>query len=226
MLAAFEAGIDTPPGSHMAVWRFLLVSDQGASVLHRHDLIHAEVARDAVRVLLGRDSGDGACDLALAVLRHENVSVITDDDLITIADRVMDEGKARRLTWLIEQAHELRGLGPEYIVALRDRLAGSELVSVRVAAVEVGALLPRLDEHFAMRMLADGAAPVRTAVAELLEKTDAPDKPLALAIVRQQLDVERHRTPLSALHHAMGSMIRSGGRRVRMWEPPTGGTEN
>ncbi len=207
ILIAIEQGVEVPTGSHMSVWRHLLASD-GSVVLHRHELIHEEVGRDALRVLRDRDSGEGACDLAVAVLKDQNVRVISDDDLVTIADRMLDESKVRRLTWLIERIHEERGLTPELIVGLRDRLAVSHEPDVRAGAAEIGALVPRLDEHFAIRLINDPAPPVRTAVADLLEKVDLVDRPRALVIARQRLDVEQHRAVLSALHYCVGSLER------------------
>lgn len=223
ILAALEHGLEVPAGAHMAVWRHVLASDGSAVVLHRHELLHEDVARDAVRVLLDADGGEDSRDLAIAVLKSENVSVITDEALVSIAERMMEEGKVRRLGWLIERLHEERGLSPEFLVALRERLAGSDNSAVRVGAVDVASLAARIDEEFAIRMINDPAPPVRTAIADLLEKADVLDKPMALVLVRERLDVEKHRTVLSSLHYAMASLVRRTGRRLRTWEPPSGG---
>ncbi len=221
ILAAFEAGVEVAPGSHAALWRYLLGTGTGASVLARYEIADQEVARDAIRILIDDDAGEDAGDLALGALRGSNVRYVTDEDLVSIADRLTDEGKARRLTWLTERVNEERGLSPEILVGLRDRLAGADDPSVRAGAVEIAGLAARLDEAFAIRMLDDSAPPVRAAVADLLEKVDVLDRPLALVIVRRQLDVERHRSVLSALHYCMGSLVR-GARRIRTWEPPSG----
>jgi hypothetical protein len=226
LLHALEQAVEVPHGTHMAVWRYLLVTDGSAVALHRHPLIDADVAAGAVRILRDPDSGENAYDLAVAVLKDQNVRVVTDEDLVTIANRMTDEGHVRRLAWLIERVHEERGLTPEFLVLLRERLSGSADPSVRAAAVEIAGLAARLDEGFVTRMINDSAPLVRTAVADLLEKVEASDRPLALVIVRRQLNTELHKTVLSGLFHCMGSLVRAGGRRVRQWEPPTGGAEN
>jgi hypothetical protein len=87
LLSALDNAIEVPAGSHLACWRYLLGSDQSAASLHRHELAHPDVANDAVRVLLDAEAGETAQDLAMAVLRGANVSVITNDDITTIADR-------------------------------------------------------------------------------------------------------------------------------------------
>ena len=46
------------------------------------------------------------------------------------------------------------------------------------------------------------------------------DLPRAAAMVRAHLEVERHRSTLSAAYHVMASLVRASGRRVRLWEPP------
>lgn len=226
LLAGLEQGIDVLPGTHMAIWRFLLGVDGGAMLLHRHHLSHQDVARDAVRVLLDSEVGEGGRDLALAVLRDENLAVVQDEHLLTIADRLANDGQVRRLGWLVERIHEERGLTPELILFLRDRLAASEVAAVRAAGVEIGGLLARLDRSFVVRMLADHAPPVRSAVADAMEKVEALDRPLAAAIVREHLLTETHRSVISACHYALGSLVRSSGRRVRQWEPPEGSEGN
>jgi hypothetical protein len=224
LLKAFEAGVETPAGSHMAVWRFLLASEGSATTLHRYEIPSDDVARDAVRVLLDPDAGENAQDLALAVLTGPNVAAVTPEEIFTIADRVIDEGRVRRIAWLIERVHEDGdGLSLEFLRALRDRLAGSPLSVVRASAVEVGGLLPRLDEHFAVRMLADPAPAVRAAAADQLEKACESDRPTAIALVRAHLVVEQHRTVAAACYYALGSLTKMGERRIRMWEPPPSG---
>lgn len=224
LLHAFEAGIATPPGAQMAVWQFLLGSDASAVILHRHTLEHPGVARDAIRVLLDRDTGDGERDLALAVLRGSNVEHINPEDLVTIVDRVLDEGRARQVGHLIEKVHEQRGLPAEFLAAMRERLAGSEVSAVRAAAVEVAGLLARLDETFVLRMFRDESPVVRAAVADLLDRADELDRNRALTLVRHQLAIEQHRTVIAACHHALGSLVRST-RRVRQWDAPDESTQ-
>ena len=208
LLAALDNALEVPAGCHMACWRYLLGSDQSAASLHRHELAHPEVASDAVRVLLDAEAGETAQDLAMAVLRGANVAVVTDDDIVTLADRVLTEGRSRRATWMIEQVHEHRGLDSEFLVALRDRLAASDDASVRAAAVEVGGLLPRLDVEFTRRMFNDGSAPVRAAVAEHLERVEPLDRDLALRLIRDRLDQETHRSVLSSCYAALATLIR------------------
>jgi hypothetical protein len=221
LLFAFETGVETPPGSHMAAWRFLAASDASAVVLHRHEIVHPEVAWAAIAMLLNRDSGEQERDLALAVLRGENVAEIAQDDLVTIVDRVLDEGKARQVGWLVERVHEERGLAPEFIVSIRDRLAGSLSPSVRAAAVEIGALLPRLDDQFILKVLNDPAPSVRSAVADSLEKVEQIDQDRALALAREQLSRETHRGVLSALHYCVGGLVPSH-RKAKEWPRPEG----
>ncbi|HEY0467627.1 MAG TPA: hypothetical protein VGC79_25680, partial [Polyangiaceae bacterium] len=222
LLTALDNAIDVPAGSHMACWRYLLISDGSAGAMHRHDLSHPDVARDAIRVLLDPEAGEGAQDLAMATLRGPNVSVVTDADIVTLADRVLTEGRARRVNWLIEQIHEQRGLSPVFLVALRDRLAAADEPTVRAASIDVGALLPRLDVVFAARMLGDISPLVRASVADALEKTEPLDRESALRLIRDHLEHETHRTVLSAVYFSLGNLIRRR-PRVRQWEPPEGG---
>lgn len=221
LLHAFEGGVSVPAGSHMVVWRFLLGSDASAVVLHRHGLEHPEVARDAVRVLLDQDAGEGDRDLALAVLRNGNVEHVTAEDLVTIVDRGLDEGRARQVGYLIDRVHEQRGLATEFLVAIRDRLAGAKAAVVRAAAVEVGGLLARLDAAFVRRMFGDESPVVRASVADLLEQADVAEQVKALELVQEHLAVEQHRSVIAACHHAFASLVRST-RRVRQWQPPDG----
>lgn len=222
LLHAFEGGIDAPTGAQVAVWRFLLGSDASAVLLHRHALQHPDVAKDAVRVLLDRETGEGERDLALAVLRNSNVDAVTEEHIASIIDRVLDEGRARQVGFLIERIHEQRGLSAPFLEVLRDRFAASEAASVRNVAVEVAGLLPSLDEQFVARMFEDPSPVVRSATAQLLERTEPPDRSRALALIRERLVVEQHRSVISACLYALGSLVRSEGRRVRQWEPPEG----
>lgn len=208
LLSAMDNAVEVPPGSHMACWRYLLESDHGASSLHRHEIQHPEVARDAVRVLLDPEAGETAQDLAMAALRGGNVAAVVDEDIVTLADRVFTEGRSRRVNFLIQQVHEYRGLHPNFISGLRDRLAGSDDVSVRAASVDVGALLPRLDVTFASRMFRDGSAPVRAAISEHLERVDPLDRDRALRLIRDQLEHETHRSVLSQCYAALATLIR------------------
>ena len=219
LLFAFETGIETPPGSHLAAWRFLAASDASAAVLHKHEIVHPEVARAAIDLLLNRNAGEQERDLALAVLRGGNVAEITQDDIVTIVDRVLDEGKARQVGWLVERVHDERGLSPEFIVAIRDRLAGSASPSVRAAAVEIGGLLPRLDDQFVAKVLNDPAPPVRSAGADILEKVERLDIDRALALAREHLSRETHRSVLSALHYCIGSLVQAH-RKTEAWPIP------
>jgi Arc/MetJ-type ribon-helix-helix transcriptional regulator len=215
LLAALDNAIEVPVGSHMACWRYLLGSDQSAAAMHRHELVHPEVARDAVRVLLDAEAGETAQDLAMATLRGANVSVVTDDDVVTIADRVLTEGRSRRVTWLIEQTHEYRGLDPAFLVLIRDRLAGADEPTVRSASIDIGALLPRLDVEFATKMFGDRSPLVRSAVADSLDKVEPLDRDRALRLIRNRLDHESNRIVLSACYASLSSLIR---RRPRQGE--------
>jgi hypothetical protein len=222
LLHALDGGIAVPNGAHVAVWRFLLGSEASAVVLHRHALQHPEVAADAVRVLLDRETGEGERDLALAVLRDSNLDLVTEDPLANIVDHVLSEGRARQVGFLIDRVHEQRGLSAPFLVALRDRLATSDAAPVRTVAVEVTGLLPKLDEPFVARMFRDPSPVVRSATADLLERTEEQDRPQALALIRERLVVEQHRSVISACLYALGSLVRTTGRRVRQWEPPEG----
>ena len=208
LLCALDQAMEVPPGAHLACWKYLLGSDGNAASLHRHDLSHPEVAREAVRVLLDAEAGETAQDLAMATLRGANVAVVTDDDVMTIADRVLTEGRSRRVTWLIEQTHDYRGLAPAFLVMLRDRLVGADDPTVRSAAVDVGALLPRLDVSFTETMFGDGSAQVRAAVADSLEKVEQVDRDRALRLLRDRLEHETHRSVLSACYGALATLIR------------------
>ena len=145
----------------------------------------------------------------MATLRGTNIAVVTDEDVATLADRVLTEGRSRRVNWLIEQTREHRGLKPEFLVALRDRLAASDEATVRAASIDVGALLPRLDEAFAKKMFGDQSPLVRASVADSLQKVEPSDVQQALALARGQLGREEHRSVLSALHYCTGGLVRS-----------------
>lgn len=192
----------------MACWLYLLSSDQSASAIHRHEIQHPQVARDAVRVLLDPEAGETAQDLAMAVLRGSNVSVVTDADIVTLADRVLTEGRTRRVNYLVEQVHEHRSLDPAFLVALRDRLASSGDASVRAAAIDVGALLPHLDASFAQKMLGDGSAQVRAAVVDSFEMLEPRDRKTGLVLIRDHLAHETHRTVLSACYYSLATLFR------------------
>jgi hypothetical protein len=222
LLAAMDQMVDVPNETHMAVWTYLLGSDASAATMHHHLLSHPDVAREALRVLSHVDAGEGAQDLAMAVMRGPNVAEVREQDLVSLADRVLDEGRVRRVSWLLEQVHEQRGLTPAFIAMLRDRLASSTDAGVRVGGVTVGALLPRLDEHFAARMFLDSSPLVRTAVADLLDGASQLDREKALVLIRDQLRTETHRSTLSALYFALGTLVRTGARPTQHLESPDG----
>lgn len=209
LLAALTAGVDVPPAATMAVWRWLLQSGSGASALHLHELSSSEVARDAVRILtVDPEAGDDARDLALAALHGENLAVVTDADVLLLAERVVDEGRTRRFTFLVECIHELRGFAPDFLRVLRDRLAASSSPQVRAAATEVGGLLARVDEHFTERMLRDASPMVRRAALEQLEHVEVPDRERAAAIVRRHLSAEQHRSVIGTGLSVLGALVR------------------
>jgi len=209
LLAALTAGVDVPSAAPMAVWRWLLRSGSGASALHLHELPSCEVARDAVRVLtVDPEAGDDARDLALAALHGENLAVVTDADVLLLAERVMDEGRTRRFTFLVEGVHELRGFAPDFLRVLRDRLAASSSPVVRAAAIEIGGLLARIDELFTQRMLRDVSPAVRRAALEQLERVEVPDRGRASALVSQHLGGEQHRSVVGAGLSVLGALVR------------------
>jgi hypothetical protein len=148
-------------------------------------------------VLLDPDAGEGAQDLTMATLRASNIGAVTDDDITTLADNVVTEGRSRRINCLVEQVHEYRGLATAFLVALRERLAGSDDPAGRAVAGDVSALLPRLDAAFASRMFGDRRPLVRASVVDSFEKVE----PVALRLIRDQLAHETHRIVLSACYH-------------------------
>ncbi len=209
LLAALSTGVDVPPAAPMAVWRWLLQSGGGASALHLHELASSEVARDAVRILtVDPEAGDDARDLALAALRGENLAVVTDADVLLLAERAVDEGRTRRFTFLVECIHELRGFSPDFLTVLRDRLAASSSPLARAAAIEVGALLARVDEQFTERMLRDASPMVRRAAIEQLERVEVPDRECAATIVRRHLSGEQHRSVVGTGLSVLGALVR------------------
>jgi hypothetical protein len=171
-------------------------------------------------VLLDPETGEGERDLALAVLRDSNLDLVTEDHLASIVDGVLSEGRARQVGFLIDRVHEQRGLSAAFLVALRDRLSASDAASVRTVAVEVSGLLAKLEEDFVSRMFRDPSPIVRSATADLLERTEAQDRAQALALIRERLAVEQHRSVISACLYALGSLVRAAGRRARQAEPP------
>lgn len=208
LLAALDNAVQVPPGTHWACWQYLLRGDGNAASMHRHELAHPDVARDAVRVLRDPEVGESAQDLAMAVLRGSNVAAVTDDDIVSLADQVLTEGRSRRVNWLIEQIHEYRGLNPEFIVQVRDRLAVSDDPATRAASADVGALLPRLDVVFARKLLGDANPLVRAGVVDSLEKAEPRDRREALLVIRDHFGRESHRSVLSACYHVLGSLVR------------------
>jgi hypothetical protein len=56
----------------------------------------------------------------------------------------------------------------------------------------------------------------------MLERTETQDRAQALGLIREHLAVEQHRSVVSACLYAMGSLVRTAGRRVRQREPPEG----
>src|SRR5438876_961179 len=87
------------------------------------------------------------------------------------------------------------------------RGAPSDAASVRTVAVEVGGLLAKLDDDFVSRMFRDPSPIVRSATADLLERTEAQDRAQALALIRERLAVEQHRSVISACLYALGSLV-------------------
>jgi len=210
LLTALTAGVDVPPAVPMSVWQWLLQTGNGASALHAHELTSPEVARDALRILtVDPDAGDDARDLAMAALRGENLAAVTDADVLLMAEPFMDEGRTRRFTYLVEGVHELRGFSPDFLRLLRDRLAASPSPLVRAASVDVGGLLPRLDDRFAERMLADPSPVVRRTILELLERVEVLDRSRAAAIVRRHLgSSEHHRSVIAAGLTTLGALVK------------------
>lgn len=225
LLHAFDTGIVVPNGAHMAAWRFLLGSEASAVLLHRHEVQHPEVAADAVRVLLDREPGEGERDLALAVLRGSNLDLVAEDQLATIVDHVLSEGRARQVGLLVDRVHEERGLSAPFLMALQDRLAASDVASVRSVAIDVTGLLPQLAEPFVARMFRDSSPIVRAATADMLERAETQDRTRAVALIRERLLVEQNRSVVSACLFALGSLVGTAGRHVQRREPP-GGTGN
>jgi hypothetical protein len=222
LLEAFDVGVETPQRAPMVVWRWLLAHG-GSSIrfLRTHELPGVEVVRDAISVLKAHDVGDDGWELGAAVIPGRHADIVTEEDLAAIADRLSSDQRARRFGWMVERVHEERGLSIEFLTALTERLTGSENPVVREIGVEIG-FVRGFDQAFAIRMLKDPSPIVRTVVADQLEKTEAPNRDLAMTIIRDHFGVERHRTVTSAMHHALGSLVRRSGRRIRMPEPPTG----
>lgn len=215
LLRAMEEGLDVPLGSHIAVWRLLLKS--GASAPHRHQLLHADVAADAVRVLLDRETSDAERDLALGVLKDSNLDSVTEQQLAGVVDRALDEGRARQAGYLIENVHEQIGLSVEFLTTVRDRLASANVPAVRAVTLDVARLLPVLDGAFAAARFGDPSPLVRAAVAQMLEGLDnEAEVTEAINLIRDQLKIETHRSVIAACLGALGSLVRAGARRSRM----------
>jgi hypothetical protein len=121
----------------------------------------------------------------------------------------MAGGRTRRFTYLVESVHEMTGLTAEFLKMLRDRLTLSSLPSVRAAGVEVGALLPHLDDIFVERMLLDTSPIVRRTVLEVLERVEVLERAKAAAIVRHHLgSAERHRTVIAAGLSCLSGLVK------------------
>jgi HEAT repeat protein len=102
----------------------------------------------------------------------------------------------------------LRGFAPDFLRVLRDRLADSSSPLVRVAAIEVGGLLGRIDEPFTDRLLRDASPIVRRAALEQLERVEVPDRELAVAILRRHLSGEQHRSVVGTGLSVLGALVR------------------
>jgi len=209
ILAALTSGLEVPPGAPMAAWRWLIHSESGASALHLQELPSAEVAIEAIRILKGEiDAGENARDLAMAVMRGENLAVVRDADIVLMAERAMGEGRLRRFVYVIEGVHELRGLSSDFIRLLRDRLSSSPSPAARAAGVEIGALLPRVDLPFLEHMLVDPSPVVRRCALEMLERVEMLERTVAATVVRRHLSNEQHRSVIASGLTTLGSLVR------------------
>jgi len=215
LMHAIDLGVLVPVKSPLACWQFLLESEASAHSLNQHRLQDPEVARDAVRLLLDQNSSTGVQDLALSVLQDQNLHAITEQDLATILERVMTESRARMVGWLIDRIHEERGLSNESLIRIRNRFASSNVAAVRAQGPAVSALLPRLDQEFAIRILQDPAPAVRSAVLEMLHTVEPLDAPQALLLVQAHLATEQHRNVISSCHLAAGHLMRAVRRAGR-----------
>jgi len=216
LMHAIDLRVQVPHGSPMACWRFLVESESSGNSLNQHQLQDPEVARDAVRILLDPEAGTDVQDLALAVLQDQNLHALTEPDLATILDRIMTADRARQVGWLVYRLHQELGLSNESLIRIRDRFASSDVAAVRAQAPGISALLPRLDQEFALRILQDPKPPVRSAGLDMLQEVESIDAPQALLLARDHLATEQHRNVISSCHFAIGSLMRAAGRAIRM----------
>jgi len=213
LVHAIELGVPVPTGTAMACWQFLLQSGADSCGL-RPDLQDRQVAQDAVRILRTRECSLDQHNLAYTILQGGNVTYVTEPDLAAIVE-VLTDGRALRIGWLIGRVHEGAGLSLQFLVTLRDRLAGSTIPEVRSEAPGISSLLPRLDQEFAIRMFQDPVPRVRSALASMLEQVEDVDQETALKLVQAHTALEQHRDVLSTCHFALGSLMRSVDRGIR-----------
>ena len=144
----------------------------------------------------------------MAALRGPNLSAVTDSALLILGDQLAAKNRLRQFTYIVESVHEERGLATGFIVVLRDRLAGSPFGSARAVASDVNALLSRLQEDFVQKQLGDPSPIVRSAALRSLEGVNKLDRLRAVAIVREHLASEQHRSSVAVGLEALAALIR------------------
>jgi hypothetical protein len=176
------------------------------------------VRQDALSVLARDDGGEDLRDLATEVLSGPaHAGHVTDDALLSLAERVLDGSTASAARNLISAVHRSRGLQPGMLRMIRDRWATSPVADVREAAVLLATEIPEPDMAFVERMLADPSADVRVTLAHRLV-LDFPGRELAVGLIEARLRIESHPDARAALLHAQGSLVgegRPGSRRRR-----------
>jgi hypothetical protein len=210
LLAAFEHEVETPPGASLAVWCWLSTVGGDCVRFSQVSLPGPEVVLEAVAALKNPGVGEDLMSLAAtAIEKSKDLGAITDEDVLAIVDGEPGIERVRRLVWILQAIHEVRGLPNVMLQALRDRWARSARAHLRQAAVQVAGLLPGLDKNFAVRMLDDTAPGVRSEIVDLLEQAEGEDRDRALGLLRQRLAVEEHVRVRSDLHSAIGTLLRN-----------------
>lgn len=212
LLAALDEGLETPQGAASAIWRHVLEAGGDSLLLHRHPLIDAKVTKDAIRVLSDPKLGEREYDVAVSMLRGENVALIDWPTTLAIIEVLVAKRKFRVLLAFLGEVHEFQGLGRQHIVDIRTKLFRGAPRS-RVAAVEVSGLLSERDDAFLAEALDDFAPLVRVEAARALGAPEEQGRDCALTILKTHLEIEQHRDVLAACFDSLAGLLRAGGRQ-------------
>jgi len=209
LLTAFEREVETPTGSAIAVWNWLATVGGDTIKFSKVNFIPGgEVVCRALEALKDPDAGADLQDLAITIVENSpDLSMVSDADMLAIADGEPPPDRARRVVWFVEALHEGKGLPSTLLRALRDRWAASVHLHLRERSVEIAALLPGLDKAYVEPLLVDPLPKVRRAVAALLGAAEGEDSHAAELLLQARLRDEEDPRVRAQLHVALGSLV-------------------